>query len=296
MTSQTPIRRAPLAERLSSANAGTLSPAATPKFVAAFATLPVDFVYQNREKDLAAIKQVLALKSIREIDSAWRLGWDVEQDCLAQAAWTIERMTELGRACKDREQGARIELRARRVMSSFVSLPCQLAWLCNYARPSYWSFNGPAWSDDSVSYLNGISLRFKGSPEQLHTLYGTLTMSLADLFDACRALVRECGQRDKENALAQLRRSCERAEELCPGGLGQAVTLVLSNVMEGGAAKCRELASEVLARPLAALWASGALDEVGGLASASEASARRADTELERRLRNRNRYFEKKEA
>lgn len=275
-------RRAPLAERLASARTGAPSPAATPLLVAGLATLPLDFAFQHRSGDLATVRQVLALKTLQRIDPAHRFGWEVEQGCLAQAAWAIEQLAELGAVCHDREQGERIQLRADRVAFALSSLPGQLARDCDHA----WAAEGrhaPAWSVESASNRNDITLQLKGSPEQLQALYGALSMPLGSFFDACGALLDARARHAEEDARSRLCASRALVARLHPDAPRQVVTLALSLAAKRGRSTFGEFARGAIVRPLAALWASGALDGVRAPAAESAAPTR-PETELERRL------------
>lgn len=254
MNNTTDDLRVPLAERFRRARLGMPTPAVARRIVADCATLPLSVALRpSCGKDARQVQDVLSLRTIQELNPSQRYGWIAPAGCFAEAAWATEQLFRLGKLCRDKEQGRRIVLRANRTLRALV-----LTARCSA-------------SAAVVGSLQDCVRR-------------TFELPCAELLRACRSLV-EAGP-DAEGAGEKNVLELIDAASACVerGGtelLESSVERALS--WQRDPVRASELRRSLVARPFAALWASGALCDHGRRMAA--ASASRPTSELERRLR-----------
>ena len=254
MNNTTDDRCVPLEERLRLASLGVPTPVVARRIVSDCAALSLSVALRpSRGKDARQVRDVLSLRTIKELDPARRHGWDVAGGCLAEAAWATEQLFRLGELCHDKEQGRRIVLRADRTLAALVR-----ATRCS------------------------ASVALEGSPQD--RARRALALPCAELLRACRVLVEAGTVADgagEEGALELIDLASADVEKNGAALLESSVETALSWLRDPRRAS--ELRRSLVARPFAALWASGVL--CGHKRRASTARRPRPQGELERRLR-----------
>ena len=254
MNNTTDDLRVPLAERFRRAHLGLPTPAAARRIVVDCATLPLSVALRpTRGEDARQVQDILSLRTIQELNPSQRYGLIVPGGCFAEAAWATEQLFRLGELCRDKEQGRRIVLRAKRTLRALVQT----------ARCS-------------------ASVAVAGSLQDC--VRRTFELPCAELLRACRSLV-EAGPgtegAGEKNVLELIDAASASVEKGGAALLENSVERALS--WQRDPVRASELRRSLVARPFAALWASGALCDHGRRMAV--ASGSRPTSELERRLR-----------
>lgn len=257
MNNTTDDLRVPLAERFRRAHLGLPTPAVARRIVADCATLPLSVALRpTRGEDARQVQDILSLRTIQELNPSQRYGLIVPGGCFAEAAWATEQLFRLGELCRDKEQGRRIVLRANRTLRALVQT----------ARCSA-----------SVAVVGSLQ----------DSVRRTFELPCAELLRACRALVEAGPATDatdntgEKNVLELIDAASACVEKGGAALLENSVERALS--WQRDPVRTSELRRSLVARPFAALWASGALCDHGRRMAV--ASGSRPTSELERRLR-----------
>ena len=254
MNNTTDDLRVPLAERFRRARLGMPTPAVARRIVADCAALPLSVALRpTRGEDTRQVQDILSLRTIQELNPSQRYGLIVPGGCFAEAAWATEQLFRLGELCHDKEQGQRIVLRANRTLRSLVQT-----------------------ARCSASVAAAESLQ--------ECVRRTFELPCAELLRTCRALV-EAGPAEEgageKNVLELIDAASACVEKGGAALLENSIERALS--WQCDPVRASELRRSLVARPFAALWASGALCDHGRRMAVASGSM--PTSELERRLR-----------